>query len=127
MKKALTVFLVFLLVFSLSGCAKTYTLRSNDVYAYGEKLNGNGIVDATLKLSSSEPKAGTSVELVYAGKTYKGTVSGGYVIWDREPYIFADATSMYTQIYGSGDRITLSFNAQVSGHWVESRQRYEAK
>ncbi len=128
-KRILAAILVFLVLIASIGCStKKYTLRSVDVYvAYGQKLNGSGIVDATLTLGANKLKDGVSVELEYAGRLYRGEVHFPYVFWETEPYIFADSTSMYTEIYGSSDTIHLTFTALVNDIWFESRQVYSSK
>ncbi len=127
LRKTLVAIIVLLILAISAGCEKSYILSSNDVYASGRRLNGNGIVNATLTLSDSTYKDDTLVELFYADRTYKGTVSRPYVLWETDPYIFADSSSMYTEIYGSGNTINLTFHALVNGVWVESRQIYTAK
>lgn len=129
LKKGIVIAIVVLLMLVIgTGCAKSYTLSSNAIYVVGgQKLKGSGLVDATLTLSDSKLKDGTSVDLIYAGRSYTGEVHYPYVFWDKDPYIFADATSMYTEIYGSGNTIHLTFTALVNEIWFESRQTYTSK
>ena len=117
-----------LAILLLAGCgaSKSYTLVSTSVYVVGgEKLKGSSTLKATLTVGDVKINDGTSVELVYAGTTYRGTVHKPYVFWDADPYIFADASDMYTIISGGGNSISLSFTAQINGIWYESVQLYE--
>ena len=124
--------LLLVIILLLAGCGAnksyTYTLVSTDVYVVGgEKLKGSSSVRATLFVSDRTIEDDVSVELEYAGKTYSGTIHGSFVFWDREPYIFADASSTYTKISGGGNEIRLTFCALVGGIWFESRQVYNRR
>ena len=118
---------VVLLCIVLSGCAKSYSMVSSDVYAYGERLQGpaSGTPNASLILSNNSPRDGTSVEFKYAGTTYNGTVQSGFILWNIDPYIVSDATDMFTLISASKGTILLTHNCQIYGHWVEVRQVFE--
>lgn len=126
-KRIILFAVLFLLVCLLSGCTKEYTLTSNDIYAYGQKLQGpsSGGPSAKLTLSNGRPIDGTTVVFVYAGSTYKGTVKSGFVLWNNDPYIVADSTDMYTLISGDSGKIRLTHNCQIGEYWVEVRQVFE--
>ena len=132
MRKKYKAFLLLLIVFLgalLSGCSKTYSMTSSDVYAYGEKLQGpsSGVPKAKVALNNSKPRDGTAVEFEYAGRTYNGTVKSGFVLWNRDPLIVGDSTDMYTLISENNGEIHLTHNCKVGEIWVEVRQSFEAE
>ena len=121
-KKKVSLLLLITLAFALIGCSHQYTMSSNDVYAYNQKLRGPAqTIDATLTLDGSVSN-GTHVEYNYSGRKYTGAIQGIYVLWNRDPEIVADASDMFTLISKSGKEVHLTHNCQIYGAWVEVRQ-----
>lgn len=97
MRRVRALLLVLLLCLSLIACSseKIYRAESDELYCYGERLDGPSSIDSDKCYIVVD---GNHIEYHHYSYFFTGEIDGSQVFWDNDPELLYGGTYAYTTI-----------------------------